>query len=48
MWHCYTCQKTSIVKANYKVDVVILRRQFFGGVQTKAFSFGGGCFLATS
>jgi hypothetical protein len=32
MWHCCTCQETSIVKVNYKVDVVILRIQFFGGV----------------
>jgi hypothetical protein len=42
------CQKTSIVKANYKVDVVIPRIQFFDGVQTNALSFGGGCSLATS
>ncbi len=36
------CQKTSNNKSNYEVAIVIPKIWFFGGVQTKAFSFNGG------
>ncbi len=38
------CQKTSTIKSNYEVAIVIPRIWFFGGVQTKAFSFNDGAF----
>jgi len=42
------CKKTSTLRLNYKVVVVILGIWFYDGVQTMAFSFNGEQLFATS